>query len=196
MKDLDIIPECYIDTNLVETLLNIKGCRTEGVNHQKGCNTVVKTMTNSRKLQDDFALGIVDADKRQPSYVAKECTPIAQTAHITLLKHRTNNHYFLRIAPAMDTLILSCAKEAGINMEEYELTYDLKTFTKITKEVESKNDPRFKKLFKQIKGTAEMTALGNVLEYLRGHKYDAEEDELKKLLNISSSDIDNRQPLK
>ena len=101
MKDLDIIPECYIGTNLVETLLNIKGCCTEGVNHQKGCNTVVKTMTNSRKLQDDFALGIVDADKRQPSYVAKECTPIAQTAHITLLKHRTNNHYFLRIAPAM-----------------------------------------------------------------------------------------------
>lgn len=185
MKDLDIIPECYIDTNLVETLLNVKGYHTEGVNHQKGCNTVVRTMTNPKNLKDNFALGIVDADKRQPSYVAKECVPIAQTAHITLLKHRTNNHYFLRIAPAMDTLILSCAEEAGISMEEYEQTYDLKEFTKATKEVESKNDPRFKKLFKQIQGTAEMTALGNVLEYLRGHKYNAEEEELKRLLTIS-----------
>lgn len=46
MKDLDIIPECYIDTNLIETILNTKGCYTEGVNHQKGCNTVVKTMND------------------------------------------------------------------------------------------------------------------------------------------------------
>lgn len=38
MKDLDIVPECYIDTNLVETLLNMAGEPTDGVNHQKGCN--------------------------------------------------------------------------------------------------------------------------------------------------------------
>ena len=69
MKDLDIIPECYIDTNLIETILNTKGCYTEGVNHQKGCNTVVKTMNDPKKLKNEFALGIVDADKRQPSYV-------------------------------------------------------------------------------------------------------------------------------
>jgi hypothetical protein len=64
MKDLDIIPECYIDTNLIETILNIKGYYTEGVNHQKGCNTVVKTM-NGQKLKNDFALGIVDADNKR-----------------------------------------------------------------------------------------------------------------------------------
>lgn len=51
MKDLDIIPECYIDTNLIETILNTKGCYTEGVNHQKGCNTVVKTMNAPKKLK-------------------------------------------------------------------------------------------------------------------------------------------------
>ncbi len=34
-----IIPECYIDTNLVETLVCTGGC-----NHQKGCNTVAKVM--------------------------------------------------------------------------------------------------------------------------------------------------------
>ena len=39
MKDLFIIPECYIDTNLVETLIITDGC-----NHKKGSNTVVKTM--------------------------------------------------------------------------------------------------------------------------------------------------------
>lgn len=49
MKDLDIVPECYIDTNLVETLLNMAGEPTDGVNHQKGCNTVVKTITEKMK---------------------------------------------------------------------------------------------------------------------------------------------------
>lgn len=59
MKDLDIIPECYIDTNLIETILNTKGCYTEGVNHQKGCNTVVKTMNDPNKLKNEFALETV-----------------------------------------------------------------------------------------------------------------------------------------
>ncbi len=57
MKDLFIIPECYIDTNLVETLI-----ATEGCNHQKGCNTVVNTM--KRRFGDKFAVGIIDHDKR------------------------------------------------------------------------------------------------------------------------------------
>ena len=34
-----VIPECYIDTNLVETLSCTGGC-----NHQKGCNQVAKVM--------------------------------------------------------------------------------------------------------------------------------------------------------
>lgn len=58
MKDLFIIPECYIDTNLVETLIITDGC-----NHQKGCNTVVKTM--QQKFANAFSVGIIDEDKRQ-----------------------------------------------------------------------------------------------------------------------------------
>ncbi len=85
MKDLDIIPECYIDTNLIETILNTKGCYTEGVNHQKGCNTVVKTMNDPKKLKNEFALGIVDADKQQPSYV-EACAVIARTHPIRRIR--------------------------------------------------------------------------------------------------------------
>lgn len=181
MKDLDIIPECYIDTNLIETLLALNGEHTEGINHQKGCNTVVNTMTKSRNLKDGFALGIIDADKRQPSYVEKECAEIVRTTHISLLKHSTNNHYFLRISPAMDTLILSCAEETDTDLSEYDLPTQLEDFTKITKDVNSKKDARFKKLFKRIQSADEMQSLGHVLKYLRHHKYDADENELKDL---------------
>jgi hypothetical protein len=57
-------------------------------------------------------------------------------------------------------------------------------WTRITKEVESKNEPKFKKLFKLIQHTKEMTALGNTLEYLKLHKYDAKEEKLKELLSV------------
>ena len=95
MKDLDIIPECYIDTNLIETILNTKGCYTEGVNHQKGCNTVVKTMNDPKKLKNEFALGIVDADKRQPSYV-EACAVIARTYGYLYTILRTRSKHPIR----------------------------------------------------------------------------------------------------
>lgn len=34
MAELYIIPECYVDTNLIETLVPT----AKGYNHQKGCN--------------------------------------------------------------------------------------------------------------------------------------------------------------
>ncbi len=57
MKDLYLVPECYVDTNLVELLLD-----TDGVNDQKGCNTVVNTM-KAKVLKDSFAVSVIDLDK-------------------------------------------------------------------------------------------------------------------------------------
>ncbi len=98
-KDYHIVPECYIDTNITEFLLD-----SHGVNHQKGCNAVAKKMMESN-LKDQFSVGIIDNDKRQHSYVT-EFTEIAHTQHITLLKHKERSHYFIRISPAMDQFIL------------------------------------------------------------------------------------------
>lgn len=99
MRDLFIVPECYVDTNLVESLLT-----TEGVNHQKGCYAVANTM-KGRVLNDTFAVGVIDFDteKTQPTYV-QEFNEIAHTAHIVLLKHNSKPHYLVMIKPAMDQL--------------------------------------------------------------------------------------------
>lgn len=52
MAELYIIPECYVDTNLLETLVPT----AKGYNHQKGCNNVVKVM--KEKLADEFAVNL------------------------------------------------------------------------------------------------------------------------------------------
>ena len=46
---LYIIPECYVDTNLISTLINA------AVNHQKCCTKVTETL--NKTFSDNFAVG-------------------------------------------------------------------------------------------------------------------------------------------
>lgn len=173
MKDLYIIPECYIDTNLVESLITTEGC-----NHQKGCNTVVSIM--QKKFDNCFALGIIDNDKRQVSYVS-EFSEIASTASLSLKKHCSKPHYLIMISPAMDQFILKCAEELNISMEKYGYTSRLKEFTSMTKSVTSKNDSNFKKLFKALDSASEMIVLKKWLEYLKENQYQSEKEKLQEM---------------
>ena len=171
MKDLYFVPECYVDTNLVESLLE-----TDGVNHQKGCNTVVNTM-KGRKLNDGFAVGVIDSDKRQPSYV-KEFVEIAHTEHLSLLKHGTKSHYLIMVRPAMDQFILDCAAKQAVDISNYGLSADLDAFKDQTKKVTSKNDIRFKRLFKRLKDNPEIITLRHVLNYFKTNQYKVDQEVL------------------
>lgn len=51
MKHNDILPECFIDSTLIGTLLSAK------VSHKHSCNEVAKEMEKGR-LKDKFAVGI------------------------------------------------------------------------------------------------------------------------------------------
>lgn len=177
-KDWYIVPECYIDTNITEFLLD-----SHGVNHQKGCNAVAKIMIE--RLKDQFSIGIIDNDKTQHSYV-NEFTEIAHTRHITLLKHRERPHYFIRISPAMDQFILDCAIEQGINPHDYGLPSTLNEFIQITKDVKAKNDYRFKNLFAAIENSSEMLLFHSILQYLNESKYGCEINALKDLFETET----------
>lgn len=165
-----IIPECYIDTNLVETLVCTGGC-----NHQKGCNQVAKIM--QEKFADRFATGIIDADKRRPGYL-NEFREIAASEHLKLFRHSTRPHFIILVHPAADGFILSCAKVAQINMADYELSPILKEFTGQTKNVMSNKDARFKRLFKSMKDVGEMKLLESLLDYLVRNTYKSSDEDL------------------
>ena len=96
MAELYIIPECYVDTNLIETLVPT----AKGYNHQKGCNNVVKVM--KEKLSDKFAVGIVDKDARlciarriDMKIVASACDASAHKLAIVLEVHRIKRNIAL-----------------------------------------------------------------------------------------------------
>lgn len=169
-----LISECYVDTNLVETLLNA------GCNHQKGCNQVAKVMQD--KFADNFAVGIIDADKRKPGYLS-QFNEIASSAHVKLYAHISRKHYIIVISPAIDSFILSCAKNASIDISGYELSPILKEFTTQTKNVMSNKDKRFKQLFKVMENVGEFKLMKSLLSYFTTVKYSATENEIVAIFN-------------
>ena len=52
-----IVPECYIDSCLIEVLLNADRSH---VNHQKGNGKVAREM--KIKFANDFCIGVIDED--------------------------------------------------------------------------------------------------------------------------------------
>ena len=173
-KDLRVIPECYVDTNLISCLLD-----GIGVNHQKGCTRVTGVM--EKQLVNNFAIGVIDADKVVPVYM-EEFHQIAQKEHLRIYKHNTRPHYIITIYKAVEDFILSQASEAGVSLTEYDLPNDMESLKKVTKKVTSDTDNRFKRLFLRLSTVGEVAVLKNALCYLRAQGYAAREDEIVSLL--------------
>ena len=171
-KKLYIMPECYVDTNLIEYLVKA------GVNHQHSCTKVVGLLKNN--FADKFAIGIIDKDKVELGYI-NECNTIAETEHLTFMKHNTGHQYLITVKPAIDKFILDSAKEQNVTPETYGLPSDLKEFTQVSKSVTSNNDTRFKELFEDIKDNYEIKVLRRVLKYLSDNQYKVDMETLKGL---------------
>ena len=174
--DYCVIPECFVDTNMAETLVKPK----MGYNHQKGCGTVGKVMQT--KLKDSFALGIIDKDKKELDYL-KEFNIVVVSGSVTLYKHATRHHYFIQIVPAMEAFILKIAEGLGLRLKDFDLPDNLDLLKKEAKTTTSKNDPRFRKLFKAFltNDAADIRQVKAWLSYLKETGYQASLEELQKL---------------
>lgn len=142
--DYAIIPECYGDTLLVETLLP----PDNGYNHQKGCNQVARVMTG--RFKDRFAVGIIDKDKRAVKYL-EEFEMIDEVKDsLFLFKHRRRSHFFIQIQPGLEAWILKICNEEKIELDALGNTVDeITEYTKVN--MRKKNpDIELKKLFTEI----------------------------------------------
>lgn len=175
--DLAIIPECYVDTNLIETLVPPVN---RGYNHQKGCGRVAAVM--KAEFADKFALGIIDKDKNQLDYL-KEFALVHQYGNLSLYKHGDKPHYIIQINPAIERFLMSGADSVGISLTDHDLPADLGRLKKISKSVNSKQDPRFKQLIRSVSkaGAPEFLKLSQWIKYIRDTNYDLTLDELKAL---------------
>jgi len=174
--DQAIIPECYIDTNLVETIAPPQ----KQYNHQKGCGTVTKVM--KEQFADRFAVGIIDKDKNEVNYL-KEFNEVYTNGSLILHKHKIRYHYIIQINPAIERFIITNANNVGVSLEDFDLPSNFERLKKVSKTVNSKNDIRFKRLFKALyqNGSEDIQMLSLWIKYLKEHNYKAEIERLKEL---------------
>lgn len=111
-NDNCIIPECYIDTNLIETLAPPQ----RGYNHQKGCPAVAKCMIE--KFGNELAIGIIDKDKKEIKYLEK-FNLLAANDSIYIYKHKEKHHYIIQVSPAVEVFILNAASELGVELKRF-----------------------------------------------------------------------------
>lgn len=175
--DLAVIPECYVDTNLIETLVPPQ----RQYNHQKGCGTVTKVM--KEKFANSFAIGIIDKDKKEVEYL-KEFAEVAKSDGLILHKHKLKAHYIIQIVPGMDRFIFNCLAECDITPEDFQLPDDLELFRKESKTTNSKDDDRFRRLFKALRNAkaVDIIRLLNLITYLKTKNYTAVSQELQAIL--------------
>lgn len=168
-----IIPECYIDTCLIEVLLK---AGKNLANHQKGNGTVAKKMKGFAEV---FCIGIIDEDRKTLDYLKEFQLKIASD-NLKLWKHDTLHHYVIQLCPVIERWIMNDCLNRGITLQDLNLPTDLKKFTKITKSISSRNDNRLIRLFKtMLKEECEsLLRLKNWIEYLKQHKYNSDINEL------------------
>jgi hypothetical protein len=119
--DANIIPECYVDTLLAETIVP----PIKGYNHQHSCTKVLSVMEN--KLSNEFALGIIDDDKVIPQMFATSFKAVKTYSNdLALYKHSSKPHYIIKVIPAAENFILNAALQCRISLADYGLPVELK----------------------------------------------------------------------
>jgi hypothetical protein len=162
-----IIPECYIDSCLVEVLLFAD---KDHVNHQKGNGTVAREMKS--KFDDTFCIGIIDEDRKALDYLL-EFQLLTETNHLKLWKHEEKAHYIIQLRPVIEKWILNICENEGILLKDFDLPAVLNQLQKVSKSVTSKNDIRFIRLFKHIlrSKSEPVLQLKGWLEYLKTNTF-------------------------
>jgi hypothetical protein len=135
---MKILAECYGDTLLVGQLKYEYHAYHSGIGEV--ANQMRKYYANRR------AIAIIDDDKNGPSYFNKECVLVEKKNGVTLLKHKNEDHYVLKITPALEDFIDGAA--ADCEMELFEK--DRKKFRDIVKDRKLHSNQKFVRYLNSI----------------------------------------------
>lgn len=136
------------------------------------------------KFNDDFAVGIIDKDKREVSYL-QEFDLVAEKESLILFKHRGKHHYIIQIKPAIEVFVLKAATDIGVDVKEYGIPDELNSLRNKTKQISSKDEKlfkNFKRLFRDLSDAPEFKRLAGIIKCLMNKTFNSSIDELKGIM--------------
>lgn len=169
------IPECFLDTNLVEVLLDKPNC----ANHQKGNSTIAVLMKT--KLAKNFVVALIDDDKRKLKYLDEfEKVERLWRPGLKLYSHPVRKHYFIQLSPAIERWILMECEKGGITLSSYDLPAGIGEL-KDLKNISQRKDARFNMLFREMlqnEACDEISEMRRWLVFFRDNNYNTNIDSL------------------
>lgn len=137
-----IIPECYLDTFLIDVL----GFGKQ--NHQKGITKVVSTLKN--KYADLLGVGFIDSGIFNPE-LNTEFELIKEEDYLVLYKHKSLQNYLIDVMPGLEQWLLQIIDSEGLNLADFSLPANLKEFKKIVKDEDVHKNENIKNLLYTLK---------------------------------------------
>jgi hypothetical protein len=168
------MPECFLDTSLVEVLLEC----SDAVNHKKGNSSVIKIMSEGR-LRNNFVVAVIDDDKVKVKgledfvKIEKLCK-----AGLKFFNHSERNHYIIQLSPAIELWLLNECSKGDVNLSLYDLPGSLKGLRSM-KGISQRKDERFKRLFRDMLNNDkcdEIIELKRWLIFFRDNNYNSNLD--------------------
>ncbi len=139
-RALSILPECYVDTLLVD-LVGFKK-----PNHQTSIGQVANTLKTNYKNR--LAIGVVDNDKSQPKYF-DEFELLEKKQGLILKKHSSNKHFLIIIDPDFEKWIFEIAELLGVNPADYGFK-TVKAFKNRTKDIHVAKNQKVKDFLNRL----------------------------------------------
>lgn len=171
------MPECYADTLLIETLVPTK----KGYNHKHSCFKVEEEMKFG-KLKNQFAVGIIDNDKKQVTYLQEFVEIDKVEGSLVLWKHPEKDHFIIQICPALEKWILNVCERGNISMDKF--GNNLEEFKKYTKVKASIIDKDLKHLFKTISQKEDLIDVRKLKGWIRLLKENNYQVDINGLKNV------------
>ena len=172
------VPECFFDTVLLKALLQT----TKRVRHKRGCDNVLREL-ESERLKDDFAVALIDRDKREPSYL-KSCSVHFNNHKLLLWKHSYKQQFIIQLNPPLEKWIIEVLDEAGLKIESFGYPRDVKLLKgRIKNDIDNEADEKLSTLMRAIINTDcdTIRKMKAVLLYLKEKNYAADINELKNV---------------
>ncbi len=140
-RNLQILPECHADTLLIDML----GFKYP--NHQASINNVANTML--KKYDKRLAIGIIDNDKKQPTYF-KSFQQIQHKDGLILKKHPKQKHFLIIVSPVFEKWIFKLADSVEVLPSKYGFA-SLKQFQRSTKSIHVAKNQQVKQFINTLK---------------------------------------------
>lgn len=141
--DNRIIPECYVDTTLMEVLGFGK------TNHQQNNSEVIKKLA-LKAYNNTVGIGIIDKDKNKPKRLTEEYELIDKIEELELYRNKDNSHRFIITHPVIEKWIDNEAEKYQISRTKFGLPQDFKAFKNVTKASNVSKNPGIKDYLSSI----------------------------------------------